>query len=195
MNLSPEIIARAVGPQAPKLRPPCQVLAIDPGCTHSAYVLYETGTRTIAHFDKVANDALLEDLRMGLFQYRRAAIEMVQGYGMAVGKEVFETVFWTGRFFETIQRTEGFTPDRLYRKDIKIHLCGTTKAKDPNVRQAMIDMFGPSKAEAIGVKAKPGKLYGITKDCWAALALAVAWAGIPVAPPSPSGLFAAEGKR
>lgn len=97
------------------------------------------------------------------------AIEMIASYGMAVGSEVFDTCIWIGRF---IQAWNGpYT--QVFRKDVKMHLCGQTKAKDANVRQALIDRFGPGKDKAIGTKKNPGPLYGISGDIWAALAVAV----------------------
>ena len=51
--------------------------------------------------------------------------------------------------------------------------CNSAAAKDTNIRQALIDHYGGSKAEAIGVKAKPGPLYGIKADEWSALAIAL----------------------
>lgn len=99
-------------------------------------------------------------------------IEQIAGMGMAVGAEVFETCFWSGRF---IQAWPGTAWDRLKRLPIKIHLCGTAKAKDANVRQALIDRFGPGKEKAIGTKKAPGPLYGLKGDEWSALAVAITW--------------------
>jgi len=56
---------------------------------------------------------------------------------------------------------------------VKMHLCGQARAKDANIRQALIDRFGG--AAAIGRKAAPGPLYGISGDVWQALGLAVTW--------------------
>jgi hypothetical protein len=56
----------------------------------------------------------------------------------------------------------------IYRKDIKLFLCGTMRAKDANIRQALIDKIGPQ-----GTKAQPGPTYGIKSHSWAALAVAV----------------------
>ena len=64
-------------------------------------------------------------------------------------------------------------PSMVYRHEVKLHLCGSARAKDANVRQALIDRFGPGKELAIGRKAAPGPLYGMTGDCWAALGVAV----------------------
>jgi hypothetical protein len=162
------------------------VLAIDPGSEQSAWVLWDGGVW--AH-GKDLNDLMLHRIYAGYWgaapvfsqdgPYTRPAayvLEQIASYGMPVGAEVFETCVWTGRF---IQQAEDMKPrgghiDRLPRKDVKLHICGQTKAKDSNIRQALIDRFG-GKEKAIGRKASKGPLYGIKADCWQALALAITW--------------------
>ncbi|MGM3268072.1 hypothetical protein ACS2UZ_27095, partial [Bacillus cereus group sp. BC255] len=75
-------------------------------------------------------------------EWDSVAIEMIASYGMPVGKEVFETCVWIGRFSERCNLVQNFMPTLIYRKDVKIHLCGTTKAKDPHIRQRLIDLIG-----------------------------------------------------
>ena len=94
------------------------------------------------------------------------AIEMIASYGMPVGREVFETCVWIGRMVETWRQPERVR--LVYRRDVKIHLCGTAKAKDPNIRQALLDKLGPA-----GTKKAPGATYGVSSHAWAALAVAV----------------------
>lgn len=148
------------------------ILAIDPGPTRSAALVYDTSLATIRHHALWTNEELLERIRLHLgWPVERVVIEKVEGFGMAVGAEVFETVFWSGRFAEA---ASPLRVDRIGRKAVKAQLCGTHRAKDPNVRQALIDRFGGSTA--IGRKATPGPLYGIAGDQWAALAVAVAYA-------------------
>jgi hypothetical protein len=90
---------------------------------------------------------------------------------MAVGEEVFETVFWSGRFAEAVDPV----PVRhLGRRAVKLTICGDARAKDPNIRQALIDRSGGTE-RAIGTKAAPGPLHAIVRDVWAALALGLAW--------------------
>ena len=89
---------------------------------------------------------------------------------MAVGAEVFDTVCWAGRFAEAAHRVPVVM---LPRRAVKLALCGDSRAKDANIRQALIDRFGGSAA--IGRKAAPGPLYGITRDVWSALAIAVTY--------------------
>ena len=94
------------------------------------------------------------------------AIEMIASYGMAVGREVFETCVWIGRFKQAYPDPDAVK--LVYRKDVKLHLCGSARAKDANIRQALIDKLGP-----VGTKKAPGPLYGVTSHAWAAVAVAV----------------------
>ena len=108
-------------------------------------------------------------------RYWHFACEMVASYGMPVGREVFETVLWIGRFWEAFDGDMEF----VYRKDVKMHLCHTTRAKDANVRQALLDKTPSTGAGAtpqIGTKKEPGPLYGIKSHLWSALAVAVYYA-------------------
>jgi hypothetical protein len=154
-----------------------RLLAIDPGNEQSAVVVYDTATRLPVWWAKEPNEQIrgwLDETTADLM-----AIEMVASYGMAVGATVFETCVWAGRFIERwmvdlgSRRGRDHAPVRVYRRDVKLHLCGSPRAKDANIRQALIDRYGPSKARAVGLKASPGPLYGIKADCWSALAVAI----------------------
>lgn len=138
-----------------------KIIAIDPGCHESAWVGYDGGK--IIEFAKEPNSLVLKRLRLHQPNIDHLACEMIASYGMPVGKEVFETCLWIGRFIEAWGRPYTL----VYRKDVKMHLCGSTRAKDGNIRQALIDRFG-----AAGTKKAPGATYGISKDVWAALAVA-----------------------
>ena len=88
---------------------------------------------------------------------------------MGLGDESIQTILWTGRFVEAAKPLPVYL---LRRRMVKIHLCGSSRATDANVRAALVDRFG-GKDAAIGRKATPGPLYGITSHLWAALAAAV----------------------
>lgn len=155
------------------------ILAIDPGPEQTAWMLYDEETNKPVEFDKADNDVVASQFTTFAYQnYRpRVAIEMVASYGKPVGKEVFETCVWIGRFIETSLQTFGAKPSLVYRADVKMNLCHcTAKVTDAVIRQALIDRFGPGKEKAIGKKKTPGPLYGISADEWAALALAVTFA-------------------
>lgn len=144
------------------------VFAIDPGPRESAYVVLKDGKVDCGMVR--SNHEIRQLIRQGSHKDCSVmAIEMIACYGMPVGKETFETCLWIGRFIEANTGSLDRPKDALvYRKDIKIHLCGTMKAKDANIRQSLIDKLG-----APGTKANPGATYGVTGHLWAALAVAV----------------------
>lgn len=144
-----------------------KILAFDPGTTHTAYVEFHA-LKNINNFGKLENEKIYQEVLLDrIDQYDYVAIEMIASYGMPVGKEVFETCLWIGRFMQGALDLEK-SVKLVYRKDVKIHLCGTNKAKDGNIRQALIDRLGIQ-----GTKKNPGITYGISGDIWAALAVAV----------------------
>ena len=145
------------------------MLAIDPGNEFSAYVRYDAASSSLVQFGKLANDELLVRLPK-MATDGHLAIEMIASYGMPVGREVFETCVWIGRFVERWNNAHTV----VYRRDVKLHLCGQARAKDANVRQALLDRWG-GKEVAVGKKAAPGPLYGVSADVWAALGVAVTW--------------------
>lgn len=145
------------------------IIAVDPGSTDSAFVVWD-GT-TIHSFGKWPNERLVEMLRSQHAEMGDLIIEKIASYGMAVGFEIFETVYWSGRFAEAFGAQNVV---RIPRLEVKLQLCRDSRAKDANIRQAIIDRFGGKEA-AIGKKAAPGPLFGISGDVWAALAVALTW--------------------
>lgn len=138
-----------------------KILAIDPGSEESGFVIWDG--QKIDKFGKYANYTLKVCCDTFRHDYDQCAIEMVASFGMPVGKTVFETCVWIGRFFENAHDV-----NLVYRKDVKMHLCGQTRAKDSNIIQSLKDRFGDK-----GTKKAPGLTYGLSKDVWQAFALAV----------------------
>jgi hypothetical protein len=139
------------------------VVGIDPGPEQSAYVEFD-GSR-VWRRGIVANKEL-QDMISFLGQ-SPIFIEMIASYGMAVGASVFNTCVAIG-WLECEANARGLKAQRVFRKDIKLHLCQSPRAKDANVRQALIDRLGPQ-----GTKKQPGPTYGVKSHEWAALAVAV----------------------
>ncbi|RZZ85674.1 hypothetical protein [Pseudoxanthomonas winnipegensis] len=144
-----------------------RILAIDPGTTESGWCLLQGG-RVLASGVSDNRDVLANVNEHGADVL---AIEMIASYGMAVGREVFDTCVWIGRYQQVWRSPESVR--LVYRRDVKLHLCGNAKAKDPNIRQALIDLLGPA-----GTKKSPGPTHGVRSHAWAALGVAVTVAGI-----------------
>ena len=147
-----------------------QLIAIDPGTVKSGVCVFDGNKVTDAYV--VENEILVRQLALAnrcMESQPTVVIEMIASYGMAVGKETFETCVWIGRFIQVCDDAH-----RMFRKEVKIHLCGTTRAKDTNIWQAIVDRFG-GKESAVGKKKTPGPLYGVTSHSRAALALGLCW--------------------
>lgn len=152
------------------------ILAIDPGNVESAYCVIDKKTYKPIEFGKIKNEELLEYI----FDYLpdgvdTLVIEKVASYGMAVGATVFDTCIWTGRI---VQHYLDFTSpyrqrvEYIYRKEEKINLCNSMKAKDSNIRQALIDRFAQFDFKnGKGTKGNKDFFYGFSKDVWAAYAV------------------------
>jgi len=152
-----------------------RILAIDPGPTESAYALIDNGDRPL-YFEKLPNTELLAGLHINALGQAadHIVIEMVASYGMAVGKDVFETCVWIGRLVEVIHVRVGREPQLVYRRDVKLHHCHSAKASDANVKQALVDRFASGvRNHGKGTKDAPGFFYGFKADVWQAYALAV----------------------
>jgi hypothetical protein len=142
------------------------ILAIDPGPVETAYVVWDGAH--IVRKGKAINDVALQIVSdFGCGSESMCAIEMIASYGMAVGAEIFETCVWIGRYMQVFGAARCH---RLPRLAIKQHLCHDSRARDGNIRQALIDRLGP-----VGTKKELGPLYGVSGDMWAALAVAVTW--------------------
>lgn len=154
-----------------------RILAIDPGNTESGWALIDSDTRRPLEVGKIPNAEMLRICygygTVSLELEDVVAIEMVASYGMAVGKEVFETCVWIGRFREAVD-SEWRDVSLIYRRDVKLHHCMSAKAKDANITQALVDRFAPGQPNrGKGTKAAPGWFHGFAADMWQAYALAV----------------------
>lgn len=147
------------------------VLAIDPGNVESAYCFVDADTLEIGFFGKVPNEQLLSYIQA--FTYDVIVIERIASYGMAVGKDVFQTCEWVGRFTQAALPTKA---EYIYRKEEKLHICGDSKARDANIRRALIDRFAKHDFQnGKGTKKDPDWFYGFKADVWAAYAVALTW--------------------
>lgn len=159
--------------QAPDAsRPGTRILAIDPGNTETGWCIIDAHTHKPMHIEKTANTELVK--RIPGLGCEHVVIEMIASYGMAVGVEVFETCVWIGRYFQAFEDSRGLTPRLIKRQPVKLHHCHTTKAKDANIAQALVDRFAPGTPNhGKGSKTAPGWFYGFKSDIWQAYALAV----------------------
>lgn len=137
------------------------ILALDPGTKQTAYVYFVSGC--VEDKGILPNEEMVTLVRIFARPVDVVAIEFIQCYGMAVGREVFETVYWTGQIAHQA-KLRGFEVKRFGRVTVKTWVTGMGRATDTNVHQALMLKYGGTK------KGEP--LHGVKKDIWAALAVA-----------------------
>lgn len=147
-----------------------RVLALDPGDTQTGYCFIDAETLRPIRFGKEDNQRVL--LLVQLEAYDLLVSERVASYGMAVGRSVFETCEWVGRYTQASHAPVVY----IYRQEEKIHICHDSRAKDSNIRRALIDRFAQHDLKnGRGTKKKPDWFYGFKKDVWAAYAAGITY--------------------
>lgn len=148
------------------------IFAVDPDPQGGATVLLTNQGELVSHSRDVPVSAIcsiIMEKKPG-----RVVVEGLQSYGMPVGRSVFETAMVVGSIRFACQLA-GVGFDEITRTQAKAAVCNAARAKDPQVRAALIDLYGGDRERAIGTKKAPGPLYGIAKDEWAALAVGLTW--------------------
>lgn len=144
-----------------------RIIGVDPGPLESAYVIWD-GAR-IEQMDNVENLALVTALR----DWPRrtipdfCVIEQIRGQGVPAGNALFDTTWWSGRFYQAWGACRIMLP-----RDVVVRHFGYGGAgsRDAAVTAALTERLGGK-----GTKKAPGVLYGVSGHLWAALAVAVCY--------------------
>ena len=149
------------------------VVAFDVGTTETAFAIM-TDQYELLDFGKVPNDYLLE--LKTIFSYDVFVYEKFMSYGMTIGQTTIDSIEWNGRYKQRAIDVGCKKIVALPRKEVKINLCGTMKAKDTNIRQALIDRFAKFDFKnGKGTKNNRDVFYGVSADCWSSIALCVTY--------------------
>ncbi|MCK9578556.1 hypothetical protein M0R01_03675 [bacterium] len=161
-----------------------KILAIDPGSEKSAFIAWDTEKHEIIKGEYVwfedtkilgienneyIIDCMLCEETNIVWGMDLIAIEMISSYGFSVGKSVFQTIKWIGRFEEYIKHVVNIAikknvPVQFYTRPTIKGALGCRN--DAEVRQAIRMEYGEAR--------KGEKLERVRKDIWQAVALAIA---------------------
>jgi hypothetical protein len=162
-----------------------RIIAIDPGNIESAWVVFEKRSDLefqILACGKYKNEVLLDLLSDSV--YDTAVIEEMVAYGR-VGREVTDTAFWAGRFFQ-----ESYNLHRLLFREV--FLVNRSKVrghfgcrKDADIIEKLIERFCPELyAKFVSKELNRPKTINAAReeyfktfkaDIWQAFALGVCW--------------------
>jgi hypothetical protein len=143
-----------------------RILAIDPGNFKSAYVVWNPEKQEISYKAIVENDYMITLIKRNHAAFDMILIEMIASYGMPVGKEIFDTCRFIGEL-EAYCKVFDARYQLAYRKDVKLHHCGTLQSNDSSIIKALTTKYGEK-----GKKDKQGLTYGLAADMWQAFAIA-----------------------
>lgn len=150
------------------------LFAVDPGSAQSAYCMLDKNARPI-HFAKLPNEDLIPLLRNYSVHMKSVVIERVASYGMPVGREVFDTCEWIGRYTQVAVDLK-LPVEYILRQEEKLTICKSPKANDATIRKALIDRFASHDFRSgKGTKKDPDFFYGFKADCWMAFAVGVSY--------------------
>lgn len=139
------------------------IIGIDPGTKQSAYVAWDG--EFIQALGTEPNASVAKYLR-SIDRRACVCIENIEPYGMNVGREVLETMFWIGRFFQIARDTIGPKQvSRLPRRAVKKHLRLGPGSGDKDVRAALINRL----------ERNPIDWHSLRSHQFAALAIATTW--------------------
>lgn len=152
-----------------------RVLSLDAGNVSSGWCIIDKGTLKPLQFDKTENRELARMMMDGTLEFDDFVAERIQSYGMVVGFTTFRTCEWVGRFVQ-IALEKGVPVSYVHRKDEKLHICMDSRAKDANIRRALIDRFAQHDFKnGKGNRANPDWFYGFKADIWAAYACGITY--------------------
>jgi len=162
------------------------LVGIDPGPTTSGLVVYQLEPDGSGRVIRSQKDATLGDLRGVLDLVVRCAVAVGEVHEVEVevvfertqagppSTSVVKTTEVVGRLMEACEaRRLPWTA--YYRRQVLQALgCARQGNKDALVRAACIELHGGHKEVAIGKKASPGPLYGLSSHAWQALGVVCA---------------------
>lgn len=147
------------------------IIAIDVGTAQTAYTVMNKEYRIIES-DIVPNETLLDIIKQNRQDVKTLVYEEFASYGMPIGKTTMESIKWNGRFIQHALHHGYCHIVPMLRKDVKMNLCQTMKAKDSNIRIALVDRYATHDFKnGKGTKNNPDTLYGFRADMYSSLAI------------------------
>jgi len=155
------------------------VLGIDPGPETHGAVLYDSDARRVLWSSKAAateaiSESLIDHAPDDVVIERPAAMGAL---GVGIVGHMLDTAWSAGELAQMV-RADAIDVHTMTRREVLRNL-GVLSGKgssDSRVRAACIaDHETPGGPPAVGRKATPGPLYGVSSHAWQALGLVLAW--------------------
>lgn len=143
------------------------IIGIDTGTEYTAMVVCRYKDMKPIYHQKLPNAQIERELVYPLIHFDCfVAIELLENHGMPIGATTIQTIIEIGRIQKIVEQNHRQWM-LVKRSEEKLCICNSVKAKDGNIRQALIDIYGEK-----GTKKQPGFFYGFRADEWQAFAIA-----------------------
>lgn len=144
------------------------LIGVDTGTEQTAMCLCQLPTLKPIEHVKVPNAEAERLIEYWICKSKNTvvAIELLENHGMPIGQTTIQTIIEIGRI-QQICENNFVRWILIKRSQEKMTICHNPKAKDSNIRQALIDIYGGK-----GTKANKGWFYGFKADEWQAYAIA-----------------------
>lgn len=158
------------------------VLGIDPGPETHGAVLYDSEARRVLWSSKAITSFDLLDYLVRKWAKPDAIVierpAAMGALGVGIVGHMLDTAWEAGALWGVLWQIFKGDPQRMTRREVLRNL-GVLSGKgssDSRVRAACIaDHETPGGPPAVGRKATPGPLYGVSSHAWQALGLVLAW--------------------
>lgn len=155
------------------------IMGIDPGPKTHGVVVYEASARRVLWSHKAAtteaiSEALIDHAPDDVVIERPAAMGTI---GPGIVGHMLDTAWAAGELAQMV-RADAIDVHTMTRREVLRHLgvLSGTGSADSRVRRACIaDHETPGGPPAVGRKATPGPLYGVSSHAWQALGAVLAW--------------------
>lgn len=126
------------------------IIAFDPGNEQTGWVVVLADNSKLLYKNKENNSECLTKLSIFLnkekFNIVKVGIEYVSSYGMATNQTVLDTATFSG-ILACIFKINNIPCEFIFRKSIKMFLCGSVRAKDSEVNCRVREYVGEDNTQ------------------------------------------------
>ena len=126
------------------------IIAFDPGNEQTGWVVVLADNSKLLYKNKELNSECLKKLNIFLnkeeFNIINVGIEYVSSYGMATNQTVLDTATFSG-ILAWIFRSRQIPCEFVFRKSVKMFLCGSVRAKDAEVNSRVREYVGEDNTQ------------------------------------------------
>lgn len=119
------------------------IISYDCGNEETGWVVYNVNTKKLLYKNKEKNEEMFKKTEYFIsnLKIKKVGLEYPSSYGMPVNQTLLDTCTIIGILIEKFKKV-GIETELIFRKTVKMHLCGSVRAKDGAVNSRVQEKFG-----------------------------------------------------